>query len=70
MGLFKKIIVDSCDVFAFRALPDGSIPAGVAKELGWALEAHKPILELPSNVLRRMISLEATRQYLAEVGQR
>ena len=67
---FFKDIVHSCEVFAFRALPDGSIPAGVAKELAWAVEADKLIIELPAAILRRVITLEATREYLHEVGQR
>jgi hypothetical protein len=67
---FFKDIVHCCEVFAFRALPDGSIPAGVAKELAWAVEADKLIIELPAAILRRVITLEATREYLHEVGQR
>jgi hypothetical protein len=59
-----------CDVVAFRALPDGSIPAGVAKEIESAQKAGKPVIELPGFALRKVLSVESTRAYLAEVGQR
>jgi hypothetical protein len=61
---------ETCDVLVFRALPDGSIPAGVAKEIEWALAAGKPVIELPSGFRRRVLTVEQTREYLAEVGQR
>lgn len=68
MEYFRAILSD-CQVFAFRALPGGAIPAGVRKELNWALEMGLPILELPT-LVGRTLSLDDTRQYLAEVGQR
>ena len=34
------------------------------------VEADKLIIELPAAILRRVITLEATREYLHEVGQR
>jgi hypothetical protein len=67
--LFRPL-VNACDVFAFRALPDGRIPAGVYKELQWAREFGKTVIELPGNVLGREMTVDATRAYLAEVGQR
>lgn len=36
MAAFNKIfgdLVKSCEVFAFKALPDGKIPSGIAAEL-------------------------------------
>ena len=62
----------SCDVLAFRALPGwgAMIPAGVAKEIQWAIWAGKAVIELPSLMEHRKMSVEATRQYLLEVGQR
>jgi hypothetical protein len=69
MAVFQPL-VESCDWLAFRALPDGSISAGVAKEIAWAQEAGKCVLELPSAILRRTLTVEQTRQYLSEVGQR
>jgi hypothetical protein len=63
-------LVDECDMLVFRALPDGSIPAGVAKEIEWARVNGKPVLELPSCMQRRALTLEQTREYLGEIGQR
>ena len=62
--------VEGCEAFFFRALPDGSIPAGVARELAWAQAAGIPVLELPNAILRRRLSVELTREYLQNVGQR
>lgn len=69
MTYFRELIL-TCDVLAFRALPDGRIPAGVAKEIQYAREAGKSIIELPSNLHSREMSLASTREYLQEVGQR
>lgn len=69
MDYFKGL-VSTCQAFAFRSLPDGRIPAGVYKELEWASEMGLPIIELPSNVLEREMSVAATRRYLEEAGQR
>jgi hypothetical protein len=59
-----------CDGMAFRALPDGSLPAGVAYEIKLFQERGLPVMELPSGLLRRTRSVEETREYLREVGQR
>lgn len=69
MGYFESL-VDGCDAVAFRALPDGAVPAGVAKEIARAVDKGKPVFELPSCVVRRTLTVEQTREYLAEVGQR
>jgi hypothetical protein len=69
MPVFQPL-VESCDWLAFRALPDGSIPAGVAKEIAWAQAGGKCIIELPSAMARRTITVDATREYLRDVGQR
>jgi hypothetical protein len=70
MEVIFRPLVQLQDVLVFRALPDGTIPAGVAKEITWAEEANLPILELPSAILRRTLTLPQTKQYLREVGQR
>jgi hypothetical protein len=67
--IFKPLVEDA-DAFAFRALPDGAISNGVARELAWAQAANKPVIELPSGIARRAIGLAETREYLKEVGQR
>lgn len=55
---------------AFRALPDGSIPAGVAKEIELFKAKNLPVIELPSAVGRRTLSVDNTREYMREVGAR
>lgn len=62
--------IDICDVFAFRSLPDGRISAGVARELKYAKETGKIIIELPSNIISRSITKEETKEYLKEIGYR
>jgi hypothetical protein len=69
MPWFKKK-VEECDCLVFRSLPDGNIPAGVYKEIQWAKEGGRPVFELPSGLLQRELSVEETREYLREVGQR
>jgi hypothetical protein len=65
-----KPLAQTCDLLVFRALPDGAIPAGVAKEIQWAEEVNVPVIELPSALSRRTLTLAQTKQYLKEVGQR
>lgn len=69
MKVFEEL-ASSCDVVVFRGLPDGSLPAGIAKEVKAAKEANKPIIELPSCLERRILTVEETREYLKEIGQR
>lgn len=69
MEVFREA-VSACDVLAFRAFPDGSIPAGVAKEIKWAKEMGKPVFELPSCIERRVLSVDATREVIVESGKR
>lgn len=63
-------IVTECDALAFRANPDGAVPAGVAKEVGWAQAAGHPVIELPGGVIRRTLDVDETREYIREVGAR
>ena len=53
MVYFMEDILPHMSACAFRSYPDGSIPAGVAKELTYFLEAGLPIIELPHFALRR-----------------
>jgi len=66
MGYFIKLAL-SCEILAFRGLPDGRIPAGIATEI---FQFDGYIIELPSGLFHRKISVEETREYLMEVGQR
>lgn len=65
MEYFENL-VKSADFVAFRALPDGRIPAGIAKEISLG----KPCFELPSGIVRRIIGVAETREYLQEAGFR
>ena len=62
--------ISECDVFAFRALPDGRIPSGVYWEMELALEEGQAIIELPHSPASRKMNPEQTREYLREIGQR
>lgn len=67
---YADFLVGSCDGLAFRALPGGILPAGVAKEVEIAKNLNIPIFELPNFSLMRTLDLPQTRQYLTDVGQR
>lgn len=67
---YFDMLISSCDSLAFRAHPDGTIPAGVAKEIETACNSDLPVFELPSSIRRRTMSLEETREYLKELGVR
>lgn len=60
----------SCDLIAFRALPDGTLPGGVNKEIKWFQAQRKPVIELPGLVLRKVLDRHMSRIYLREVGMR
>lgn len=68
MDYFYTVINRECDGLAFRSLPYGRISAGVASEIMW--NGNRPLIELPSGIYGRGISINETREYLAEVGQR
>jgi hypothetical protein len=69
MEAFKPYVAGA-NALVFRAFPDGSIGAGVAKEIAWAQEAGLPVLEIPRQIGRRTLTTEQTREMLAELGQR
>lgn len=64
---YAHFIVGSCEALAFRALPDGSIPAGVGYEIDIARKLNFPIIEIPSTAQRRILNIEETRDYIREV---
>jgi len=68
--LYFEDIAVSHDVVAFRALPDGTLPGGVAKEVMAAKAAGKIIIELPCGIARRCMNHEETVEYLENIGQR
>jgi hypothetical protein len=69
MDVFKDSVLGASALF-FRSFIDGTIPAGIAKEIAWARLAGIPVLELPSRIERRTLSVDETRITLAELGQR
>lgn len=69
MDAFKPY-VEASDCLVFRAFPDGSIGAGVAKEIAWAVEAGIPVVEIPRQIRRRIIDVDDTREMLCELGAR
>jgi hypothetical protein len=69
MEYFRQF-ADTCDAIAFRALPGGSVPAGVFAEIGIFRDKGKPVIELPSSINLREMSVEETREYIRECGAR
>jgi len=69
INAFRDFVL-SCDLVAFRSLPDGRITSGAHQEVAWMIEAGKPVIELPSNFLARGMSVEESRLYLKECGAR
>jgi hypothetical protein len=63
-------LVKRSSLLAFRALPDGSIPKGVAREIEIAVANNIPVIELPNGLIRRSLNVEETREYLRDVGHR
>jgi len=63
-------MVNEAEVFAFRAHPEGKIPSGVNWELNTAKGLNKLIIELPSLLSTRGLSVEDTKEYLKLLGQR
>lgn len=63
-------LVRQADVLFFRSFYGGSIGAGVAKEIAWAVESGIPVFEFPQSIGRRTLSVDQTRQALSELGQR
>ena len=69
MEVFKEVVLES-DCIIFRSFPDGSIGAGVMREIIWAQEAGIPVVEFPRKLPRRYLSVDDTREMLKELGQR
>lgn len=69
MEAFRQSVEES-DALVFRAFPDGSIGAGVRKEIDWALAKGLPVVEIPRQIERRSLDPKQTQTMLAELGQR
>ena len=64
---YSHELLKQSDLLVFRALPNGTIPAGIAQEIEWTTT---PIIELPSFADRKILNVEQTRTWLKECGQR
>jgi hypothetical protein len=69
MDVFLQAISE-CDALAFRSFPNLQITAGVAKEIDKAVELNKPVIELPTIITGRILSVEDTRTWLKYLGNR
>lgn len=69
MSVFLAAVKD-CDLLAFRSFPDLKIGAGVLAEIQEAKNNGCLVFELPTLTEARNLSVEATREYLAYLGQR
>lgn len=68
--IYFNAILESCHVLAFRANPDGSINAGIGHEIEKMRADEKIVIELPSMVAFRYMTVPKTRAYLLETGYR
>lgn len=67
---YADFLVGSSEALVFRSLPGGDIPAGIWYEINIAKKLGLPIFELPGFSFRPVLSVEHTRCYLEEIGQR
>jgi hypothetical protein len=69
MDVFLEAVAD-CDALAFRSFPDLKISAGVKKEIDKAIELGKAVIEMPTIISSRVLSVDDTREYLKLLGHR
>lgn len=69
MVIFESIISE-CDIFIFRCFPDLKIGSGIYKEIEYAYLNEIPVLELPTILDTRILSVDDTRKYLKYLGIR
>lgn len=70
MKHFFENVIPQCDALAYRAFIDQKIGAGVWGEIYCALELKKPVIELPTITVGRMLDIKETRNYLELLGER
>jgi hypothetical protein len=63
-------LVQKHDIIAFRALPDGRLPSGVAMEVKAGKDAGLIVIELPCGLATRTMGHAETVEYLENIGQR
>jgi len=69
MDVFLQAVAE-CGVILFRSFPDLKISAGVKKEIDKAIELGLPVVELPTVIESRILSVDDTRNYLKYLGYR
>jgi hypothetical protein len=69
MGYFERL-VKGADVVFYRPFFDGSIGAGIATEVRWAMADGKPIFEMPHRFNSRCLDVTETREILIESGRK
>lgn len=62
-------MIKASELLIFRSHPDGSIPFTVGKEIEFANNIERVVLELPSGISRRKLDSGETEEYLREIGQ-
>ena len=67
---FGLTLIQNNEYFAFRAMPDGRIASGVGKEVKWAINLNKPIIEMPFGLKSRIMNLDETMEFFKEVGKK
>jgi hypothetical protein len=70
MEFFLRFIREEAEILVFRSMPSLKIGAGVFAEIQEAQKKGIPIIELPSMILSREMTIAQTREYLCEVGKR
>lgn len=69
MNVFLEAVKE-CNILFYRSFPDLKISAGVQKEIDEAIKNNCIILELPTLIENRVLSVEDTRNYLKYLGYR
>lgn len=69
MDVFLQAVED-CNMLFFRSFPDLKISAGVKKEIDKAIICGLIVLELPTIIDGRILSVDDTRNYLKYLGYR
>ena len=75
MDYFKEVVA-ACDGLVFLRFPDGSVGAGVGREIWWALKANKNVWELFGGRLywcadkpTPVLSVDETRATIARIRE-
>lgn len=64
--VFQPLVL-ACDGVAFRAFGDMRIGAGVATECNWAVMDGRPVIELPTYLRTRFLTVSETRERIRKL---